>query len=392
MKVNIEVQGLCTDMLRGIPYYTINLVEALVKRGNNDYAISFYDYLKERNNRDYIDKYISQKYIESIDILECNSLSYRAIMDGNMSEEKAAYASKPYNQYFGKRCDVYHFPNVHNIPQNIVSKTIVTVHDIIPLIPEFADGWNIKGNKQFETSLRFVKDRQDIEIVADSFSTKKDLIERMNIESNRIHVVPLAYDTKTHYVEKDKEVLKEMGIEGPFIAYLGVLDFRKGIVDILDAFEILKEKNKDIKLVLAGRLDKAVTPIWDRLKDYKYIDDVILTGFISERQKRVLLSSAKVFLFPSEYEGFGLPVLEAMACGAPVITTSVSSLPEVGGEAALYVTPKNAEELAVTIERLLDSETLRNEYITKGFNQCKKFSWDKTAEMTENVYDYAIKK
>ena len=392
MKVNIEVHGLCTEILRGIPYYTINLVEALVKRGNNDYAISFYDYLKERNNRKYIDNYISEQCLKSLDILECNSLSYRAILDGNMSEGIAAYARLPYNEYFGARCDVYHFPSVHNVPQNIVSKTIVTVHDIIPVIPEFTDGWNVKENKQFETSLRFVKDREDIEIIADSFSTKRDLVERGNFSENRIHVVPLAYDTKTHYIEKDNKILKEMGIEGPFIAYLGVLDFRKGIVDILDAFEIIKEKNKDIKLVLAGRLDKAVTPIWDRLKDYKYIDDVILTGFVSERQKRVLLSSAEVFLFPSEYEGFGLPVLEAMACGAPVITTNVSSLPEVGGDAAVYVTPKKPEELAAAIERLLDSETLRYDYIKKGFNQCKKFSWDKTAEMTEKVYDNAINK
>jgi len=105
-----------------------------------------------------------------------------------------------------------------------------------------------------------------------------------------------------------------------------------------------------------------------------------------------LLSDAAAFLFPSEYEGFGLPVLEAMACGSPVITTNVSSLPEVGGDAAIYVSPKNPEQLAVEIVRLLNSESLRNEYIQKGFEQVKKFSWKKTAQMTEEVYEIAYRR
>ena len=389
MKVNIEVQYLCTKSLRGIPYYMINLVESLVKRNQNEYAVSFYDYQKERNNRAYIEEYLAGAVSRNLRMKECNSLSYKAILEGNENGDTSSYDNIPYDEYFGEKFDIYHFPHVHNIPRNIVPKTVVTVHDILPVIPEFAGGWNQKIGTQFNTSLNFVKKRDDVLIIADSICTKKDLIEYMDISSERIHVVPLAYDTQVHYVDKQPELLCEMGINGPYILYLGVLDFRKGIVNILDAFEIVKSKNKDIKLVLAGELNPVVTPVIERLKGYKYIDDVILTGFVNDEQKRALLSSAEVFLFPSEYEGFGLPVLEAMACGSPVITTNVSSLPEVGGEAVMYIPPRHPEALADAIEKMFYSDILRKEYIDKGFERIKQFSWDKTAEMTEEIYKLA---
>ena len=283
MKVDIEVQYLCTKSLRGIPYYMINLVESLVKRNQNEYTVSFYDYQKERNNRAYIEEYLAGALSRNLRMKECNFLSYKAIIEGNENGDTSSYDHIPYNEYFGEKFDVYHFPHVHNIPRNIVPKTVVTVHDILPVIPEFAGGWDKKTGTQFNTSLNFVKQRDDVLIIADSICTKKDLIEYMDISSERIHVVPLAYDTQVHYVDKQPELLSEMGINGPYILYLGVLDFRKGIVNILDAFEILKSKNKDIKLVLAGELNPVVTPVIERLKGYKYIDSGIVT-FVSPSQ------------------------------------------------------------------------------------------------------------
>lgn len=386
MKVNIEVQHICTPNLRGIPYYIINLVDALVKRGENEYSASFFDFQKERNNRAYVEDYLSSAISRGLRLEECNSLSYKAFTDGYLTGDISSYANKQYSEYFSDEADVYHFPHVWSIPQNCQKNMIVTVHDILPVIPEFSYGWKSSVGESFLNSLKYLRDRKDIQVVADSAWTKKDLVDRINISEDRIHVVPLAYDKAIHYVDKDMSVLRDMQIDGSYVLYLGALDFRKGVVDILDAFEIIKETNRDIKLVLAGKLDKSVTPIWDKLNNYKYIDDVILTGFVNDTQKRVLLSCAEAFLFPSEYEGFGLPVLEAMACGTPVITTNVSSLPEVGGDAVLYVSPKNPEELSVAINKILLSEELRKDYIARGFERIKQFSWDKTAEMTEAVY------
>ena len=213
------------------------------------------------------------------------------------------------------------------------------------------------------------------------------MVKYVGIKDERIHVVPLAYNSEIHYVEKNPDVLVKFGIDSSYILYLGAIDSRKGIFDILKAFEYVKDKHPDMKLVLAGGINTAEeSAICDRVRELNAREDIIFTGFVSDDEKRALLSSAEVFLFPSEYEGFGLPVLEAMACGAPVITTNVSSLPEVGGDAVMYVTPKQPQELAEAIEQMLSSESLRQDYIARGFEQCKKFSWDKTAEMTEEVY------
>ena len=111
-----------------------------------------------------------------------------------------------------------------------------------------------------------------------------------------------------------------------------------------------------------------------------------MTGYVSEQQKRVLLSCAEIFVFPSEYEGYGLPILEAMSCGTPVITCDVSSIPEVGGNAVLYVSPHNYEALAERIIYALENCNIRHEMREKGLIRCQQFTWDKTAKDTESIY------
>ena len=386
MKVNIETQALCRPRhrLRGIPYYAINLIEELVRRNQNEYSISFFDYNKEQNYRQNMYDFIAADVMKQLDIYECNSLSYDTILNANKASDMSVYAKEPYSHYIGGTADVYHFPNPFEVPFNVDGKTVVTIHDCIAMMQNIQ--FNENSRKAFQATIDFLELREEIAIVTDSQSVKDDLMNLTTIKSSRIHVAPLAYDTQIHYPQKDDAVLRELGIDGPFILYLGVLDFRKGIVNILNAFEIIKPMFPDLKLVLAGDLNPFVTSIPERLDGYRYIDDVIRTGFVSDEQKRVLLSSAEVFLFPSEYEGFGIPVLEAMACGSPVITTNVSSLPEVGGDAALYVTPKQPEELAEAIQKILESDSLRSSLIEKGFVQTKQFSWSRTAEMMEKVY------
>ena len=386
MKINIETQALCRPRhrLRGIPYYAINLIEELVRRNQHEYSLSFFDYQKEQNYRQNMHDFIAPEIMDKMKVYECNSISYDTILNANKASEWASYAHKSYSQYVGGKADVYHFPNPFEVPFNVDGKTVVTIHDCIAMIKNIQ--FNENSRKAFQATIDFITPREDIDIITDSQSVKVDLMNLTTIKDKRIHVVPLAYDTAVHYPERNVAELKRLGIDCPYILYLGVLDFRKGIVNILDAFEMIKPKFPDLKLVLAGDLNPFVTSIPERLKDYKYIDDVIRTGFVSDEQKRFLLSSAEVFLFPSEYEGFGIPVLEAMACGSPVITTNVSSLPEVGGDAALYVTPKQPEELAAAITRVLDSPSVRGLLVQKGFAQAKQFSWSKTAELTELVY------
>ena len=392
MKVNIEVQFLCTKVLRGIPYYILNLTEHLVARGRNDYSLSFFDYKRERENKVQLERYLKEATRRKIIFNECTSLRYDDIIKSNITGEKLEYMKWAYSESMNSDANIYHYTQSMYLPYNIKDKAVVTIHDVIPLLPDASKYCKERSIRAFKNNMNFLEENKSIQIISDSQSTKDDLIRYTYIDPERVHVVPLAFDSEKHYPERNEVALKDMNIDGPFLLYLGAIDFRKGIVDILDAYKKIKTQYKDIKLVLAGGMDPNILPVIEELKSYKYIDDVILTGFVTDDQKRILLSSAEAFLFPSEYEGFGLPVLEAMACGAPVITTDVSSLPEVGGDAAMYVTPKQPEELAAAIEKMLSSESVRQDYIARGFEQCKKFSWDKTAAMTEEVYKIAYNK
>ena len=393
MKVNIDIQFLCTENLRGIPYYILNIANSLVKRNENEYSLSFFDFNRERGNRAYIERYLKESTLKNAQILECAKLSFSDVIESNVSGDASSYNEISYDAYMNSDADIFHFTQSVNIPFNINKPSVVTVHDLLPILPQTTKYYKDYIVKSFSNCMNYIKENDKITIIADSQSTKNDMIKYVGMDGDRIHVVPLAYDFEIHYVDKNPDVLAKFGIDSSYILYLGAIDSRKGIFDILKAYECVKERHSNVKLVLAGGINTAEeSAIQDRVKEVNARADIIFTGFVSDDEKRALLSSTEVFLFPSEYEGFGLPVLEAMACGAPVITTNVSSLPEVGGDAVMYVAPKQPQELAEAIEQMLSSESLRQDYIARGFEQCKKFSWDKTAEMTVEVYKMVYKR
>jgi len=298
-----------------------------------------------------------------------------------------------FEDYIGGTYDVIHFPSAFSIPQNVKSCTVVTAHDVIPCIDRFKNHWDKDSQKVFFKSMEYIKENERIVVIADSKSTKTDLKDIIGISDERIKVVPLAIDKKNVFYETNEKVLNNLGITGDYLLYLGALDPRKGIINIIEAFSYVKSRYTDIKLVLAGGFEKLFeNDLINALHNSEYEKDIVLTGYVTTEQKRILLSSARVFLFPSEYEGFGLPVLEAMTCKTPVITTYVSSLPEVGGDAALYVEPNRPTELAETIEKLMQDSQLYNEQRELSYEQSKKFSWEKTAKLTEEVYQFAKKR
>jgi len=392
MKVNIETQYACVenDRLRGIPLYVVNLVKALSSSKRNGYSITFFDQYRERGNLNYIHNYIGLDALQNIQVFECNDISYRTLH----KNEDEIYKAKTYNTITGTHADVYHFPHYKPIPYKLNGKMVVTIHDITPILPK-AELWFTKEFQRdaaidLNQSLRFLERNPEHLIITDSNASKLDILSYSNISQDQVFVVPLAHDGNIVDNEKCSTILKTMKISNPFLLYLGELDFRKGVVDILDAFEIVKPSFPDIKLVLAGLLKPSTSTIHEKLQNYRYINDVYLPGYVTNDQKHALLSSADIFLFPSEYEGFGLPVLEAMAHGTPVITTNVSSLPEVGGDAVIYVSPNNPEQLAYEIERVINDESLKQDYSIKAVMQSNKFSWGRTACMTEEVYAEAL--
>ena len=388
MKINIETQLICVDKkyIRGVPLYIINLIKALENRRNNEYFYSFFDYNKERGNRGYIDTYIGD-YIKKDSIRECNTLNYKKVIEGMNNLDSSLYDEKSYEEYIEESPDICHFPSVACFPLNVHCKMAITVPDIMPVIPSFSKYWTDYHVSTFKNSLNYVRNHENINLIAISEHTKKDLMEYADIEANRIYVTPLGIDTSAIFPDNSTKARKDLGIEGSYILYLGAIDYRKGIDCIIKAFDIVKEKIRDLKLVLAGNTEQIYKEHFSEcLSESKNIDDIIITGYVSEEYKRELISNAEIFLFPSEYEGFGLPILEAMACHTPVVTTAVSSIPEVGGDAVLYSEVNKEESLAEQVINILESNDLKNKLILKGIERLKEFSWDKTAESTENVY------
>ncbi len=237
-----------------------------------------------------------------------------------------------------------------------------------------------------QTALRrAVKDADAL--IAISEHTKQDLMRLMNVPEDRIFVTPLAADP--HFTPRqDDGALARCGIDAPYVLYVGRLESHKNIGLLLQAFAALP--NMDVKLVLVGTKGWLYDEMLATLKQLGLGNRVIVTGFVSDADLPVLYSQAQAFVYPSRYEGFGLPVLEAMQCGVPVITTNVSSLPEVAGDAALLVSPDDAQGLTRELGRVLSEPGLRQELRGKGLAQAARFSWHKTAQMTADVYRQVI--
>lgn len=384
MKVNMDVQLLTVprEKFRGLSMYIYGLSNALIKRSTYKYSFSFFDYNKERNNRQNVCNYLGM----NIELCECNSMSYLSIIEANRTNSLEIYNSYNYSDLVGAKADVYHFPYSRYIPMNINGPTVVTVHDIIPAIEEFNYCCSENHILEFKNTIDFIKKRKDIYIAVNSTCTKTDLINYSNINPDRIFLTPLGFCSQKVTQNQIDDILLKFGIDSPYILYLGALDPRKGIDILLSAFDKIKEKG--VKLVIAG--STASTPFFDvsdKLNLCSHKNDIIFTGYVSEIEKNCLLSGAEIFIFPSLYEGFGLPILEAMAAGTPVITTNTSSMPEVGGEAALYIEKGNVEQLVYYIDLLLASDTERKNMIDMGLEQCQKFNWENTAIETEKLYE-----
>jgi len=220
-------------------------------------------------------------------------------------------------------------------------------------------------------------------IITVSEYSRKDIVESYNIDPDIIDVVYNGADKifkPATEIEKN-ETKKRFTSGKDYFVYAGSLHPRKNISALLQAFEdFKKETGSDMKLILAGETLFITPGMKKKLKHMNYRNDVILTGRVSTEDMHLIISSATVMTFVSHYEGFGIPVLESMQCGVPVIASNVTSIPEVAGDAALYISPGKPETILEAMKKITEDFKLRENLIEKGFVQSRKFSWDKTAE------------
>lgn len=289
----------------------------------------------------------------------------------------------------------YHFDLVHELTQigpfflPTKFKKIVTIHDLTALkLPEKHKKIDYYRHK---LGLPIILRKVD-KIITDSYSTQNDLLEyfsslKLEKKIKTIHLgVNENYFNKISEAEKET-TLKKYNLQKPYIIYIGTIEPRKNINGLLEIICKLKQKSCQYKLVIVGKFGWKYSSILEKIKKLNLKNKVIFTGFISEQDKINLLQAAELMIYPSLYEGFGLPVLEAMACGCPVITSNNSSLKEISFNNEMLFDPFNTDEIYLKTKRIITDQSYRNYFISRGFEHAKKFSWQKTAQETLNVYN-----
>lgn len=280
-------------------------------------------------------------------------------------------------------------------------KLVVTIHDIMYLydssiIPQPKSLYQKMGKLYRKTIVPLAIKRLNGAITVSKYSREDILRFFSKFPQHKVFITYEAADEKFQVVDKKLakgELIEELQIAGPYILTLAALDPRKNTEMIIKAFIRLYERKilAKHKLVLVGLPDWKKTKYHELIRNAKIEEKIIFTGFVSERQILNLYNCADVFLYPSLYEGFGLPVLEAMACGTPVITSTVTSIPEIAGDAALLIDANSQEELEESIQKIIVDKELQKIMIDKGLERVKKFSWSKMAEQTLTVYNILMK-
>jgi len=292
----------------------------------------------------------------------------------------------PYSLFYHKRTDITIFFN-YIVPPGVKGRKITFVYDMA--FKSYPETVRYKTKHMLNIGLQKSCKRADKIITISEFS-KGEIIRYLGISEDKIAVMPCGVDfTKYHpnyTMDEVDEVKKKYHITEDYLLYLGTLEPRKNIIRLIQAYAQLKAANSRIpKLVLAGRKGWMYDSIFATVKELQLEDDLIFTGYIEAQEAPILMKGALAFLFPSLYEGFGMPPLEAMACGTPVLVSNAASLPEVVGDAGVYVDPMSTQSIREGIEYLLESEDLRSDLSRRGLERARLFSWDRSAEIVDQA-------
>jgi len=295
--------------------------------------------------------------------------------------------------------DVVYFPYYYPMLSGAVFYTrkrkVLTIHDLVPMLYPETQPSMLEARMWTKTLEKSINSFCKITTVSEH--TKDDVIKYFGLSGDKIDVVYPGYNPifRKIYDETDRDKMRaqleeKFNISTPFILFVGTLEPRKNVVRIIKAFSILKKQHYPQKLVLVGKKGWKYDDIFQTIEHLQLEDDVLWTGYSSLEDMVALYNLADVFVFPSLYEGFGSPPLEAMACGTPVVTSNISSLPEVVGEAGLLVDPYDEHEIAEALTRIIDDKEFCELLCQKGIERSSRFSWSLTAAKTWQILNSCI--
>ncbi|MBQ7026816.1 MAG: glycosyltransferase family 4 protein [Ruminococcus sp.] len=376
MHIEFDAGPLINDRITGIGWCEIGQTSAMARiHPENTYSYSFFTSGKS-SREERVKEFAG-------DTIALNGSSF----SGYLYRAASTFLPLPYSAFFGKKADVTHFFN-YIVPPFVSGKKVVTVHDMVyKAFPE-----TVRGRTKFmlNTGLKKSMKRADI-IVTDSEFSKSEILKYFPQHSGKIRVVPCGVDTEKFRpcddMERISQVKTSLGIEGDYFLYVGTIEPRKNLGRLIFAYNALAKKLPDApKLVLAGGKGWLCDDIYAKVTELHLEDKVIFTKYVPSEDMNPLMCGALAFVFPSIYEGFGMPPLEAMACGVPVLTTGEASLPEVTGDCAVICDAYSPKSIAEGLYRLCRDEKLRLEISRRGLERAKQFTWERSAEALHKIY------
>ena len=287
--------------------------------------------------------------------------------------------------------DLFHGTNF-DIPLWKRCPAILTIHDLSDFL--YPETHEPRGVWRARRRLPFMA-RTATQIVTHSESVRREVIEHLQVSREKVIAIPAAARSVFRPLPPDQtiETRKRLGVEDEFLLFVGTIEPRKNLIVLLNAYrELLSATELHPQLVIAGKKGWLTDSLFSSLRELGIEERVLFTGYLSDNDLCALYSSCRVFIYPSKYEGFGLPPLEAMACGAPVIASSIPSIREVTGETARLVATAGSDDLAHAIVTLLRDENERQRLSVAGFKRAQQFSWNRTAQLMLGVYHQAWEK
>jgi glycosyltransferase involved in cell wall biosynthesis len=286
-----------------------------------------------------------------------------------------------------ERVTLFHAPH-YVLPPLVSCRSVVTIHDCIHLMfPQYLPGR--LAHRYAQTSISLAS-RRATRVLTVSESSKRDILKFVDIPANKIDVIYNAYDERFAVEPREEDVVRvreRYQLHDEFVLYAGNVKPHKNLERLIEAFQLVRGRGLDhLKLVLIGDDISKYASLRRAVHRHQLHKYVRFLGYLPEETLAVMYRLAGVFVFPSLYEGFGLPPLEAMASGTPVVTSNVSSLPEVAGDAAALVDPYDPRSIADGIYRVLTDDRLRRELRTKGLARARQFSWEASVRRVREIY------
>ena len=361
MRIGIDV-GILREKKRGVGRYLSNLLEEFSQLSSDDdiYLYSpgpiLYNFIKNKNWHARI---------------------------GTLPLPGTFWLQTQCKNYIKKDLIEIFFGASHILPLNLSNtiRKVLAIHDLVAILyPETMTNYN-----RFIHNIFFAKSLKSADsIITMSEATKQSIIEKFEINDNRINVIYEGVSElfKPYQPEQVTSVLNQYGLNKPYLLSVGTLEPRKNYPLLLRAF---KELKTDYDLVIIGKPGWKFEKVFTTINDLKLSERVKILGYVKDKDLPFFYNGAEIFVFPSIYEGFGLPILEALACGKPIVCSNSSSLPEVGGDAVIYFDPNSVDELVVKVNQLLTNSELKKVLIQRGLSRAKLFTWDKTAQKTWGV-------